>query len=305
MVTIGPKRPPKGIQPAAGKTTQPRQPRGTKDGGRFASGGVSSESEVELVEGQVGYEPDGSKAFEERSRKSREKETEPPSESTVDRSGGSVPLESDAAAFEEEFGVRATEPDPWLKREPDVEEPKPGPAPIKLGGAVEYAEGSWQYPPPPTLDTAKMAAYWSNVLILDNALQNLENADRDRDFFAYEEEWQNWLRSNPSPSQRQRRKNPEQYVARDAESQARKAIVERVRCRIGLIPRHELRDVARLAAFWEQASGLGEEAESRAAATKFVTSSGQIVKPLDVVVKYRTWEISDAFFNRVRYSRPD
>jgi hypothetical protein len=298
MVTIDPKRPPKGIHPAVVKTTQQRQPRGTKDGGRFAPGGVSSESEVELVEDQVGYEPDGSKAFEERSRKSTEKAVEP--------SDGSVPLESDAAAFEKEFGVRATEPDPWVKRTDDVPSPaSASPSPIKLGGAVEYAEGSWQYPPPPTLNTAKMAAYWSNVLIPDNALQNLENADRDRDFFAYEEEYRKWVSTKPSPTTRYRKKHPEGYAEFLKESLARKAIVDRVQFHLGLIPRHELRDVARLAAFWEQASGLGEESVARAAATEFVTSSGQILKPLDVVQKYRTWEISGALYNRVRYSRPD
>ncbi len=298
MVTIDPKRPPKGM-------TQQRQPRGTKEGGRFAPGGVSSESEVELVEDQVGYQPDGSKAFEERSRKSTDKATEPSPESTVEISSESVSLESDAVAFEKEFGVRATEPDPWVKRSPDVEEPKPGPAPIKLGGAVEYAEGSWQYPPPPTRDIEKMAAYWSNVLIPDNALQNLENADRSRDFFLYEDEWRNWLNSNPSPSKRQRRKNPELFMARDVEVRARKAIVERVQFRLGLIPRTELRDVARLGAFWQQARGLGEESQARAASFRFVTGTGEVVSALDVVQKYRLWEISDAFFNQVRYSRPD
>ena len=301
MVTIDPKRPPKGIQPDVVKTTQQRQPRGTKDGGRFAPGGVSSESKVELVEDQVGYEPDGSKAFEERSRKSVEKAAEPSPESA----GEPVSLESDAAAFEKEFGARATEPDPWVKREPDVEEPKPGPAPIKLGGAVEY-EDSWQYPPAPTLDTAKMAAYWSNVLIPDNALQNIENADRSRDFFAYEEEFGKWRLSHSRHWARgYRKKDPDGYAALMTEYDARKAIVERVQFRLGLIPRTELRDVARLGAFWQQARGLGEESQARAASFRFVTGTGEVVSALDVVQKYRLWEISDAFFNQVRYSRPD
>ena len=303
MVTIDPKRPPKGIQPAAVKPPMQRQPRGTKDGGRFAPGGVSSESEVELVEDQVGYQPDGSSAFEERSRKSAEKATEPSSESAGELPSESVSLESDAVAFEKDFGVRATAPDPRVKRAPDV--PPPWQKPIRLGGAVEYAEGSWQYPPPPTLNTAKMSEYWSNVLIPDNALQNLENADRDRDFFLYEDEFNKWSGTQPSPTTRYRRKHPDEYAKYVEESRARKAIVERVQFHIGLIPRHELRDVARLAAFWEQARGLGEESVSRAAATEFVASSGEIVKPLDVVQKYRTWEISNALFNQVRYSRPD
>ena len=301
MVTIDPKRPPKGIQPNIVKTTQHRQPRGTKDGGRFAPAGVSSESEVELVEDQVGYQPDGSKAFEDRNRKSAEKATEP----SPEPAGESVSLEADAVAFEKEFGVRAIEPDPWVKRSPDVEEPKPGPNPIKLGGAVEYAEGSWQYPPPPTYNIEKMARYWSDVLIPDSALQNLENADRDRDFFAYEEEYRKWLSANPSPSKRQRRKNPELFVARDIEVRARKAIVDQVQFRLGLIPRSELRDVARLGAFWEQARDLSDEPRAKAARVDFKTSSGEVVSALDVVVKYRLAEISDAFFNRVRYSRPD
>jgi hypothetical protein len=82
-------------------------------------------------------------------------------------------------------------------------------------------------------------------------------------------------------------------------------MVDKVRFSQGLIPRSELRDVARLGAFWEQASELDDESRAEAAATEFVTSSGEVLKPLDVVQKYRLWEISGAFFNRVRYSRPD
>ena len=278
-----------------------RHPKGDGDGGKFAPK-PSMESTVDLGEDQVGYEPDGSKAFEERNKKPS-KVTEQSTESTVESSSESVPLELDVVAFEKEFGVRATAPDPRVKRAPDV--PPPGQKPIKLGGAVEYAEGSWQYPPPPTLNTAKMAAYWSNVLIPDNALQNLENADRDRDFLLYEKEFDEWRSSQPSPTPRYRKKHPDEYAVYSTEYDVRQAIVERVQFHIGLIPRHELRDVARLCAFWEQARGLGEESVSRAAATEFVASSGEIVKPLDVVQKYRTWEISDALFNRVRYSRPD
>jgi len=32
---------------------------------------------------------------------------------------------------------------------------------------------------------------------------------------------------------------------------------------------------------------------------------GEVASALDVVIKNRLHEISDAFFNRVRYSRPD
>ena len=74
---------------------------------------------------------------------------------------------------------------------------------------------------------------------------------------------------------------------------------------LGLIPRSELRSVARLGAFWEQASELDDETRAKAASMRFVTSSGEVVSALDVVIKYRLHEISDAFFNRVRYSKPE
>jgi hypothetical protein len=266
MVNIEPKLIPKGTQAAATKTAVQRQPRGTKVGGRFAPE-VTSEAEVELLEESVPLS-DGSKAFEERSKKTRDAVTEP-----------------------------------VVAPEPVVEAPRTTSDPIKLGGAVEYEE-SWQYPPAPSRDIEKMAAYWSNVLIPDGALQNIENADRDRDFFAYEEEYANWVNAKPTPTTHYRKKHPEEYAKFAEESQARKAVVDKVQFHQGLIPRTELRDVARLGAFWIQASAVDDETRAKAASTEFVTSTGEVVSALDIVQKYRLREIEGAFFNRVRYSRP-
>ena len=271
MVNLEP-RLPKGVNPTMAKTAVPRQPRGNKDGGKFAPGRLS-ESEVELVEEAVPLS-DGSKAFEERSKRASEKAAETVAEHV------SAPTV--------------------------IDEPRMTNAPIKLGGAVEYEDGSWNFPPPPTDDIEKMAAYWSNVLIPDSALQNLENGDcTGRDLFTYDEEHRKWINSGQPLSKRLQRKDPEQYAEIEAELKTRVETLRKVQFGLGLIPRSELRDVARLGAFWEQASELDDESRAEAAATEFVTSSGEVLKPLDVVQKYRLWEISGAFFNRVRYSRPD
>lgn len=266
MVNIEP-RLPKGVNSVAVKTAVQRQPRGTKVGGRFAPE-VTSEAEVELLEESVPLS-DGSKALEERSKKTRDAVTEP-----------------------------------VVVPEPAVEPPRTTNAPIKLGGAEEYEE-SWQYPPAPTRDVEVMAHFWSTVLIPDGGLANLENADRDRDFFTYEDEFRKWQNAGPAWTARRRKKYPDEWAKHSAESLARKAIVNQVQFSQGLIPRSELRSVARLGAFWEQASELDDETRAKAASMRFVTSSGEVVSALDVVIKYRLHEISDAFFNRVRYSKPD
>jgi hypothetical protein len=273
MVNIEPKQP-RGLKTVAVKTAVQRQPRGVKEGGRFAPE-VTCEATVDLVEGdEVESVPlsDGSKAFEERNKRSSEKAAEPVTE--------------------------------HVSAPPLIDESHTTNEPIKLGGAIEYEE-SWTYPPAPTRDVEKMAHFWSTVLIPDGGLMNLENADRDRDFFTYEDEFRKWQNAGPAWTARRRKKYPDEWAKSSAESLARKAMVDKVRFSQGLIPRSELRDVARLGAFWEQASELDDESRAEAAATEFVTSSGEVLKPLDVVQKYRLWEISGAFFNRVRYSRPD
>ena len=61
------------------------------------------------------------------------------------------------------------------------------------------------------------------------------------------------------------------------------------------------RDVMRVAAFWFQARKSSDEDQSRSARIKFVTSAGEILKPLDVVLDCRLHEIDMAFFDRVKY----
>jgi hypothetical protein len=62
MVTIDPNRPPKGTEPASVKTMLHRQPKGTRDGGKFSEK-VGFESEVDL-RGESVPLPDGSNASE-------------------------------------------------------------------------------------------------------------------------------------------------------------------------------------------------------------------------------------------------
>ncbi len=267
------------------KRTFSRRPRGTKEGGQFAGrSGIASETQVDLAEGELVSEwsPDGSAAFEERMRRREEERTKvtPPSDSAAAKS---VPDDTY-----------------------DLESASSGVSAIRMGGAVEYAEGSWSFPPAPTTDIETMATYWGSCLIPDGALVNVEAADRwGRDVAVAEKEFDDWSRTKPGITKRFRKKNPEEAEALSAEYVQRNADLDKVRYHMGLIPRSELRDVVRLGAFWEQASGLDDESRGIAASRKFITSTGEEVSALDTYRKYRLWEISGAFFNRVRYERFD
>ena len=48
-----------------------------------------------------------------------------------------------------------------------------------------------------------------------------------------------------------------------------------------------------------------EDEKHRAAVREFIDSSGQIVTPLDIALKYRLGEISGAWFGRKKYPRYD
>lgn len=273
-------RKPMGLVARDPKRAFARQPRGTKEGGQFAGRRrIVSESQVELAEGETvseGWSPDGSTAFEERMRRHE------------DERKNAAPAESDIES-------EAMGSDP---RSDSV---------IRMGGAVEYAEGSWSFPPAPTSDIRTMATYWSTCLIPDSALANVEAADRwGRDVAVAEDEFRKWRVEQPTITRRFKRNHPDEAVALSAEYVRRNAELDKVRYHAGLIPRTELRDVVRLGAFWEQASDLDDDdARAEAASVKFVTSTGEEVSALDTYRKYRLWEISGAFFNRVKYERFD
>jgi hypothetical protein len=271
MVNFEPKQP-RGIKSVNAKAALQRQPRGIKEGGRFAPGGVTSETTVDLVEGdEVGYVPDGSKAFEERSQKAREDLIDPVTE-----------FQADA---------------------PEQKNPKV--APIKLGGSVEYDSGSWQYPPAPR-SVEQLVGFWSDCLISDAAIANVENADcTGRDFFEYEKELERWDDSQPTPTTRYRKKHPEEHALYVNELRERKAIVDKVQFGVGLIPRSELRDVVRIGAAWFQSIEAGESVRDDMYRTKFLLGTGEVVTTKQVLDRYRLNDIYDAFFSRVRYSRPD
>lgn len=267
------------------KRTFSRRPRGTKEGGQFAGrSGIASETQVDLAEGELVSEwsPDGSAAFEERMRRREEERTK------------AAPSSDSSAAKSVHDDVD------------DLESASGGVSAIRMGGAVEYAEGSWSFPPAPTTDIETMATYWGSCLIPDGALVNVEAADRwGRDVVVAEDEFRKWRAVQPTLTRRFKKNHPEEAAALSAEHLRRNADLDKVRYHTGLIPRSELRDVVRLGAFWLQASDLDDESRTIAASRKFITSTGEEVSALDTYRMYRLWEISGAFFNRVRYERFD
>lgn len=286
-----------------------RHPKGDGDGGKFAPE-VGSESTVELVGDQVDYQPDGSKAFEERSRKSIGKATEPSSESAVELSDESVSLESDAAAFEKEFGVRATEPDPWVKRSPDVPGPvSASPAPIKLGGVEESQLGTWNYPPNVSISTDEMAHFWATVKLHDSTISAIELADRwGRDLNAahqHDEERKKQLIHPYGWSSRRKRKDPEGFARDQALRKTFRLEEDWVSAHVGIIYKGDYRDIVRIGAYWAQIGFLDEARGGEPGRVLFETSGGEKVTAPEIWNKYRLWEIKDAWFGRRKYGPPN
>jgi hypothetical protein len=255
-----------------------RKPRGTRDGGKFAAGRVSSEPAIELVEGEsVGYEPDGSKAFEERSRRADNATTDDVVEPSV---------------------------------EPDVEVDIPLATvievePIALGGSAEFSEGTWQFPPPWS-DVDELARFFATVEISDSSIANIEAADRTgRDILAAESAFSQWRVTQPTLTRRYEKKHPKESAAQMAEAGRRSARLDKIRFEQGFIPRSELRDVARLGGFIISCDGLDQDARVKARRMRFRLGSGDIVEAGDIWAKYELREIAEAFFNRVKYQRAD
>lgn len=275
MVDGNSRKRPNGVQAFVSDREFRRKPRGTRDGGKFAGGRITSEPVIELVEEEngVGYEPDGSKAFEERSRRADDATTE--------------------------FSV-----------EPDLEVDIPLATvievqPIVLGGSQEYDAGSWQYPPPWS-DVDELAHFFATVEISDSAVANIEAADKTgRDIFAAEAAFNEWSRSQPGITRRYIKKHPKEAEEISAEFGRRSARLDKIRLEQGFIPRSELLDVCRLGGFIISCDGLDQDARVKARRMKFKTSSGEFVEAGDVWRKYELREIAEAFFNRVRYQRAD
>jgi hypothetical protein len=61
----------------------------------------------------------------------------------------------------------------------------------------------------------------------------------------------------------------------------------------------------RIGAAWLQSIEAGESVRDEMYRTEFVLGTGEVVTTKQVLDRYRLHEIYDAFFNRVRYSRPD
>lgn len=273
----------------------PRRPRGSGAGGQFADR-VFSEPEIVLGSDDVG-ELDGSKGQEEMARrrdealKIREQEEEQKrlaSEQTV------------LADLEKSFSSGSDA----------LEGPKIGstvndiPSPIQLGGNVKFDEGTIEFPFLSN-DLRAMANFFAHVEIPDHHLRNIENADCwGRDVERYQAEFDEWWRTMPTVSRRWLKKNGQAaYEAMLAERDARRAYVDQIRFGEGLVPRHELRDVARMSGFWVQARKLDETSRSRAAQMEFVTSDGRVLNGFSTYMHYRMFEIEDALFGQRKYPR--
>ena len=269
---------PKGIQALVSEKQFRRNPRGSRIGGRFAKV-VFSEPNIDLDEGEdaeLAYQPDGSKAFEERSRRAAEAKAVQVSETP------SAPIEDVAAA----------------PARIEVE-------PIVLGGASQFDSGSWQYPLNSS-NVDELAHFFATVEISDAAVANLENADRTgRDIIAAEAEYERWAATQPSITRRFEKKHPEEAAALSAEHVRRNGRLSKIRFEQGLIPRAELRDVARLGGLILSVDGLDMDARVKARRMKFRMGSGEIVEAGDIWTKYELREIDGAFFNRVKYQRAD
>jgi hypothetical protein len=63
--------------------------------------------------------------------------------------------------------------------------------------------------------------------------------------------------------------------------------------------------VARLYGFFLQTRDLPGNEKQQAAVREFIDSSGSIVTSLDIVGKYRLYEIGGAWFGRQKYPRYD
>lgn len=278
------------------KPNLPRQPRGTRAGGRFAQRKeVISEPSVDL--GAELAELDGSKVAEELARKREEAIT------AAAKKVSNVETPRDEAAILEgmEASLRGNlSDDHFFESDASRFAPEQKPA-IQLGGRLEMAGGSWQYPPSYS-DVEQIVDHWARCILHDSALANVQNADRyGRDLTVYEAELEQWKRSQPTLTSRFIRKHPEETAAVQAEWKARKQYIDRIRYGIGLIELENLRDVTRLHAIWLQTFKMSSQVQTEVALREFVMTSGEVTTILDVEKKYRLSEISSAWFNREKF----
>ena len=245
------------------KPNLPRQPRGTRAGGRFAQRKeVISEPSVDL--GAELAELDGSKVAEELARKREEAIT--------------------AAA----------------KKVSNVETPRDEAA--ILEGMEASLRGNLSDDHFFESDASRFVDHWARCILHDSALANVQNADRyGRDLTVYEAELEQWKRSQPTLTSRFIRKHPEETAAVQAEWKARKQYIDRIRYGIGLIELENLRDVTRLHAIWLQTFKMSSQVQTEVALREFVMTSGEVTTILDVEKKYRLSEISSAWFNREKF----
>lgn len=242
-------------------------------------------------------ELDGSKAAEELARKREE------AIAAAAKKVSNVETPSDEAAILEgmEASFRANlSDDHFFESDASRFAPEQKPA-IQLGGRLEMAGGSWQYPPSYS-DVEQIVDHWARCVLHDSALTNVQNADRyGRDLTIYEDEFEKWERSQPTLTSRFIRKHPEESAAVKAEWKTRKQYIDRIRYGIGLIELENLRDVTRLHAIWLQTFKMSSQVQTEVALREFVMTSGEVTTILDVEKKYRLSEISSAWFNREKF----
>lgn len=294
MVDVEQKQPkkPNGLASRDQKRTLNRQPRGRKDGGRFADT-VFSEASVDLAEGESvsdEWSPDESSAFEERMRLRAEREAE-------DLARHPRGVEEDADQ-ERPLVEEDTNQECPLVEEEIAEAPKPR-FPIKVGGVEESPLGSWNYPPSVGVGYEALAQFWATVKLNDSVISAIEIADhwgRDPDVaLRHDEELEKQLQRPNGWSSRQRRKDPEGYEKDRALRGSLDLEHDWIVAHAGIIPQSKYRDITRIGAYWAQIGHLDETRGGEPGKVLFEMSSGERVTAPEIWDRYRLWEIEDAW----------
>jgi hypothetical protein len=151
-----------------------------------------------------------------------------------------------------------------------------------------------------------MAQFWAVADIPDEALANIETADRwGRDYEKWLKWFKDWQSGQPLITRRWRRHHtPEEYEAETSKHRTRHALTERVFNRVGFVSRSDMRSVARIGAFYFQAKSHCASTLADARDVYFLLPDGEPVSTGDYVDRHYLEEIEPAFFNRVIYHAP-
>lgn len=197
-----------------------------------------------------------------------------------------------------------------------------GPVPIVLGREETDIEGSWRYPPWALRDVEKMCKFWASTPIPDEALANIQAADRwGRDVKRWEGDLNRWMTENHYPGRLFRKVAPGSEEERWlAEHGARKKDIEKVRNCVGFLYSGDLRSVARIGAYYLQMKRAFDISTwtktpspdvvdglnrfwNEASRAVFLLDTGEPVEAEAYVKRFHLEEIELAYFNRYIYPR--